>query len=255
MPTLRGSKQYKKYTRKNKQASLPTLRTSKQYRKLQALQAKKTRLKYTTRRFVIHTPKGRRKPIIDVYRPETPLGWPSQWGNVKIFVHNKETTPTQFMPRILGYKPRGWNWLKSNYHIHILMGCKSNSLGTPEYYKSLIHRHYILTGKIAKGTGKNSLNKALSDTFDKKLEGWQKQEVELMKGFFSRKLKKIDENSVRFKILKLNCYRISSTEGKEPTIIQPLMKSNIRNDMSKKGYAEYKMRKDDFNPDQIYIGD
>jgi hypothetical protein len=236
LPTLRGTKQYKKYLRKTVVQRKPTGR-------------------FQSTKFNIYKPKGRRKPVIELYKPTQSLGWPSKWGDIKIIIHAEHTEPTQFLPRISGYRPQYWHITKSTYDIHILLGCKGSSEGTPEKYKTIVHRHYILQGKIAKGRGNNTLNKALSDTFNAKLQAWEKKEIEVMKDYFKRKSKKLDENSVRFVILKLNCYRLGATGVKEPSTISPLMKYNIRQDMSKKGYTEYKQGKDKFNPDQMHIED
>lgn len=231
-------------------SSLPTLRGSKQFKKYKSLtrpKVKKTRLKYSTHKFKI-VRRGRKLDI----EPEQDRFSVGGWVKIRVFVHTEGTPSKMFFPFVYGYKPRGWNWTHSIYEIHAVIRYDGTGKKTPyPIYKKISHKHYRLSGYIASGSSASSLSKALDQTLNKKLDSWREAEYKKAEAWYIAKGNEI--NTFKFKILALRCYRIGSSEKKEPAMIATLMKANIRNYISKEKAVYNKRIKKENADEQLFL--
>ena len=146
-------------------------------------------------------------------------------------MHTEGTAAKVYFPFVYGYKPRGWNWVRSQYEIHAIIRYDGTAVGSPPLPYTLIsHKHYKLSGMVASG-GNSSLSRGLEETFNKKLDSWREYEFSKAKAWYQSRGRELE--TFKFRILALRCYRMGSSEKKEPAMISTLMRANIRDYVSK----------------------
>jgi len=157
--------------------------------------------------------------------------------NIKAYIYAVGTPEKVFYPRIEGYKPKGWNWRKSDYQVNLIIQYTGIADESPP--KEIIlyrkHKRYTLKNKIHSGR-KANLQKAIEQTFTKRLEKWSNIEFKKISNEFKAKGKSLGEFS--YDIVKFVIYRL----GDSTTTKQIRKRFRVRKE-KKKGYKSENLTK------------